>query len=127
MERKYKTPLWKNILLVLLIILCLMYSIPFFLGRESVVQIAPRDSNYLLSDKDAGKVKYVLKQFNIKYSSLVFNKKKMLIRFGEDNKGKVEAADILGFIFRKKYFVIINSVPCSPKWLTHTQCIYPFS
>lgn len=110
-----KYPLWKNILLVVILIIGFIYAAPNLFGEDPAVQISP-GTGATLTQSTIDIVNNTLKISNISYKSLQQNNHELLVRFfNTDNQ--LKAKDILKTALGDNYVVAINLAPATPKWL----------
>ncbi len=67
-------PLWKNIIIVLALVLGLLYTIPTFFGTTQAVQVSGAKATVKVETDVKDKVEQVLKAQNIPYTGLYFEK-----------------------------------------------------
>ena len=67
-------PLWKNIIIVLALVLGLLYTIPTFFGTTQAVQVSGAKATVKVEADVKDKVEQVLKAQNIPYTGLYFEK-----------------------------------------------------
>ncbi len=109
-------PLWKNLMVALVVIIGILYSAPNLYGEDPALQVsAARGMDIKASSLDD--IKKILDQNGIKFKSAVLEKGQVLVRFNntEDQlKSKELVADKLG----EQYVVALNLAPATPAWLT---------
>lgn len=112
MQNKY--PLWKNILLIVIAALGLIYAIPNLYTEHPVVQISAENS----VDKDAlaNQVKTILKQNNLDYSAIITANDQVSVRF-KTTDAQLLARDVLKAKLDKNYTLALNLVSSTPQWL----------
>ena len=109
-------PLWKNLLLVALVVIGLIYAIPSFFGRDPAVQISPKIGVSSLNGSTAFEVKNILNKNHIKYISAINEKDGLLVRFSSmalQQKAREDLNNALG----SRYIVALNLAPKAPKWM----------
>ena len=67
-------PLWKNIIIVLALVLGLLYTIPTFFGTTQAVQVSGAKATVKVETDVKDKVEQVLKAQTIPYTGLYFEK-----------------------------------------------------
>ena len=65
-------PLWKNIIIVLALVLGLLYTIPTFFGTTQAVQVSGAKATVKVEADVKDKLQQVLKAQNIPYTGLYF-------------------------------------------------------
>lgn len=110
-----KYPLWKYILVIVVVILAFIYALPNVYGEDPAVQISAA-SNQALSDSDLQKINAALASTNIEPIAEQAEQKTLLIRFrNEDQQSK--ARELLQTALGKGYTVALNLASATPKWL----------
>lgn len=110
-----KYPLWKNILLVVVLIIGFIYAAPNLFGEDPAVQISP-GTGATLTQSTLDIVSNTLKTSNISYKSVQQNNHELLVRFSNTDN-QLKAKDILKTALGDNYVVAINLAPATPKWL----------
>jgi len=108
-------PLWRYILLAVLIVIGVIYALPNLYGEDPAIQITTKDSSSL-SEQVIPKVESSLKSQNISYKSLTKNNNNILLRF-PDTETQLKAQDIISAALGTNYSVALNLAPRTPKWL----------
>jgi len=108
-------PLWKYLLIVLLVVIALLYALPNLYGESPSVQISPKGGGSV-SPELVKKVTSVLQSNHIAYFGLTHKKYSLQMRF-KDTVEQVKAQDLLGKALGKSASVAINLAPNSPTWL----------
>lgn len=114
MQNKY--PLWKNLLLIFLAVISLIYAVPNLYSEEPAVQISSQASSVNASQL-MGQVKELLKNANINYQSISSNDDRLEIRFASPDT-QLLARDLLKNSLGSQYTVALNLAPSTPKWLS---------
>ena len=111
-----KTPLCKNLIIVVVLVLATIYAIPILYPPDPAVQITPSRSGAVLGQATTDKVRGALQQRQIEY-------------FGEENSGSnllfrlTSAADQLSAkaaiqrALGDEFIVALNLAPTTPQWL----------
>jgi len=110
-----KFPLWKNILLVLLILLGLVYAIPNIYTEEPAVQISSKDP--VIPTTLQERVEKILNLQHIKYKSISARPDMLEIRF-KTTDVQLHARDIIKAGLGNDFTVALNLVPSTPHWLS---------
>lgn len=112
MQNKY--PLWKNLMLVIVTILGLIYAIPNLYSEEPVVQVSsqtPIDAHHL-----EAKVKELLDKASLSYRSISVGDNGIEVRFNSTDT-QLLARDVIRNGLDKDYTVALNLSPSTPGWL----------
>lgn len=112
-----KYPLWKNILLVILVVIGFIYAIPNLFPEKPVVQISPVASvvNANMALLNA-KVEQLAKTGQIQPISQELNKQTIFLRF-KNTDVQLKAKDILSSNLGDDYTVAVNLLSSVPKWM----------
>jgi preprotein translocase subunit SecD len=108
-------PLWKNILIILVLVLAVVYSLPNFFGEDPSVQLSPSRGESL-DQKLVTQADQALKDAGLETKAIELADKRLLIRF-VDTDTQLKAADVLGNSFGEHYTVALNLAPATPDWL----------
>ncbi len=111
MQNKY--PLWKNIMLVLLVLVGLVYAIPNIYTEEPAVQISSRAPILPTALKD--KIEKMLQLSHLKYKSVTADSERLEVRFASTDV-QLQARDVIKAGLGPDYTVALNLVPSTPKW-----------
>ncbi|RMD80766.1 MAG: protein translocase subunit SecD, partial [Gammaproteobacteria bacterium] len=108
-------PLWKNLLILAVIVVGVLYALPNLYGEDPALQIsssrgAPVDRSL------ADRVKLELGQAKIPYRAVEQGPKGLLVRF-PDAESQLRAQDLLRESLGERYVVALNLAPRTPAWL----------
>ncbi|KTC68272.1 preprotein translocase subunit SecD [Legionella birminghamensis] len=112
MQNKY--PLWKNIALIVLAVVGLIYAIPNLYSEDPAVQISsqsPVDEQQL-----AEQVETILKDANLPYRSMNIGADSIEIRF-KTTDTQLLARDAIKSSLGSEYTVALNLAAATPEWL----------
>ena len=107
-------PLWKYILLVVVLLLASIYALPNLYGEDPAVQISHRTKSLTEEDKLAVEQAISNKQITIKSSEV--EQGRILVRFN-DTETQLVAAEALKQALDKQYLIALNLAPATPDWL----------
>lgn len=112
-----KFPLWKNLLIIFIVIIGLIYSLPNLFGEDYAIQIASSNSEKLNSELISN-IKNELDTHNVKYKSIELdnNDYNLLVRV-DDSDDQLKANEILSAALGRNYVVALNLAPATPNWL----------
>ncbi len=108
-------PLWKNLLIIAILVLASIYSLPNFFGEDPSVQLSPLRSAKL-DEATRLQVEKLLSDAGMKPKSLELSEKRLLVRFTE-TETQLKAADLLSGSLGTNYTVALNLAPATPAWL----------
>jgi preprotein translocase subunit SecD len=109
-------PMWKNILVAVMILIGLIYTIPNFFGESPAVQITPAKSTTKLDSALLGQVEDIFKQEKIEYDGVYLDARGVKARFANTDT-QIKAKDMLQSHLGKDYTVALNLLSRSPSWL----------
>ncbi len=109
-------PLWKNVLIAIVILIGLIYTIPNFFGESPAVQITPAKSTSALESGLLGQVETIFKDEKIAYDGVYLDARGVKARF-ENTDTQIRAKDVLQAKLGKDYTVALNLLSRSPDWL----------
>lgn len=108
-------PVWKNLMIVMTLVIASIYALPNIYGEDPSVQISPLRgapiNNSLLS-----KVKNQLDESDIAFLKAELSESQVLLRFNHTND-QLKAADIIKATLGNNYVVALNLAPTTPQWL----------
>ena len=109
-------PLWKNLLLLVVIVTAVLYAMPNLYGDDPSVQIsAGRQAS--LDTALVNDVENQLKDAGIEYKGLTLEDNRLLIRF-MDADSQLAARDLIAAdLANEDYIVALNLAPTTPQWL----------
>lgn len=110
-----KYPLWKNLLLVLILVVGMLYALPMVFGDDPAVQISP-PSAVTINAKLLAQVQDTLQTAKLKFKSIRQEQANILIRF-YDTDTELKARDALKTALGDDYTVAVNIAPATPQWL----------
>jgi preprotein translocase subunit SecD len=109
-------PLWKYLLIGIVIFICALYALPNLFGEDPSVQISPAYARNMKIDQAVqDTVEAKLKQENIDFIRIDKSPKQLLVRF-KDLDTQRKAYSILKETL-PKYVVAQNLAPATPDWL----------
>jgi len=108
-------PLWKYILLVIVVIFGALYSLPNLYGEDPAVQLSATRST-TVNTATMGQVEGILENNNIPYKSIALDDRGVLIRF-HNTEDQLQAQDVIRDKFSRGYVVALNLAPSTPEWL----------
>ena len=109
-------PIWKYILVAVVILIGLLYTIPNFYGEAPAVQISPAKSTLKADNDLLKKVEATLKLADIKFNGIYLDASGVKVRFASPEE-QIKAKDKLIANFSKDYSVALNLLSQTPNWL----------
>jgi preprotein translocase subunit SecD len=120
-------PLWKNLLIVVAIVLGLLYTIPNFFGEAPAVQIAPARASAKSDAALLGRVQDALKNAKIESTGAQFADNSVRVQFA-DIETQLKARDLLDKHFNldeknPSHVAALYLEPKSPSWLAKLNAL----
>lgn len=114
MQNKY--PLWKNIMLVVIMVFAVIYAAPNLFGEDPSVQISGQATTRVDANTVAS-VESALKEASLSIKAVEQTPEGLLVRFFDENT-QFKAKDIIKKTLGDNYTVALNLAPITPHWLT---------
>ena len=108
-------PLWKNILILLILTMAAVYAMPNFFGEDPSIQLSPARGS-LLDQALVTQTEKALADAGLKSKAVELSEKRLLVRFA-DTDTQLKAADALKAVYGERYTVALNLAPATPGWL----------
>ncbi len=108
-------PLWKYLLIAVIVIAGVIYALPNLYGEDPAVQISPARSEQLDASIQQ-RVNSVLEQKGITPLRTEYTGQRMLLRFS-DTEVQLKAYDLIRDALGSGYTVALNLAPATPGWL----------
>lgn len=112
MQNKY--PFWKNLALIMIVVIGFIYAVPNLYSEDPAIQISsqtPVESSQLME-----RVKTLLDDDKIKYRSITSSPESVEIRFASTDVQLI-AQDLIKNTLGQGYTVALNLAPATPSWL----------
>jgi preprotein translocase subunit SecD len=108
-------PLWKNILIIAVMIAGVIYALPNLFGEYPALQITPTRTAQIDQALE-NRVKTALTEAKLEPLSIERSEQTLLVRFTE-TETQLKAHDVVGTALGDDYVVALNLAPATPKWL----------
>ena len=109
-------PLWKNLMVALVVIVGFLYSAPNLYGEDPALQVsAARGVEVQASTLD--EVKKVLETNGLKFKSALLDKGQILVRF-TNTDDQLKSKELVAQALGEQFIVALNLAPATPAWLT---------
>ncbi len=112
-------PLWKNLLVLFIVSLGVIYALPNIYPPDFAVQISNEDAALTVSNTALSTATDALDENDIGYFGAELNDGSALIRFRDDDS-QLRARDIIQRALHDlqgRYIVALNAAPTTPQWL----------
>ena len=116
-------PLWKYILLVLVVLFGGLYAAPNLYGEDPAVQISHRVN--LIDESELSYISGLLKSEAVIYRSIELESSYILVRFdteAQQLKAITQISELLDKV-DKRYGVALNLAPATPEWLANLSAL----
>ncbi len=115
-------PLWKNLLILSIFFISLLYSLPNLYGDDPSVQVS---SSSPLSQEKASQIESTIKNTGVNLKAFEFNAGRILARF-TNTDDQLKVADLLREQLGNNSTVALNLAPTTPAWLQaiHADAMY---
>jgi preprotein translocase subunit SecD len=111
-----KYPLWKNLLIVMVLALAVIYSVPNLYPPDPAIQITPSQAGAELSERSLEKIRDNLTENNIDFFGEELVGTTVLYRLTDDEQ-QLPAKDKLQRMLGDDFVVALNRAPTTPQWL----------
>ncbi len=117
-------PLWKNILILFVFGIGIIYSLPTLYGEDPSVQVSSTQSD-TISQGQASKMEADLKAMGVALKAFEYTDGRILARFNNTDD-QLKAADSLRDSLGNNVTVALNLAPTTPQWLRvlHANAMY---
>ncbi len=111
-----KYPLWKNLLIITVVLLGLYYAAPNLYPPDPAVQISSQSPEVVIGERDIKRAERALEQGGVDYKSVEIGDENLIVRL-PDAETQLEARRVLQSKFLGEYVLALNLVPTTPDWL----------
>jgi preprotein translocase subunit SecD len=109
-------PLWKNILILVIFLISLIYALPNLYGDDPSVQVSSANASVKLTDEQAKQIEAAIKTTGATPKAFEFKNNQVLARFTNTDE-QMKVADNLRENLGDNYTVALNLAPTTPSWL----------
>ena len=120
-------PLWKNVTVVIALVLGLLYTLPNFFGEVPAVQVSSVKATIKIEPKLLSRIEDVLKAAAVAHNGLYADQNSIRVRLA-DTDSQLKAKDAIEKALNPdpadaSYSVALNLLSASPKWLTDMHAL----
>ncbi|CCG86388.1 protein translocase subunit SecD [Erwinia piriflorinigrans] len=108
-------PLWKYIMLIVVLLVGLLYALPNLYGEDPAVQVTGARGS-AASEQTLVQIQSALKQDNISSKSVALENGAILARFANTDV-QLRAREAIMKVLGENYVVALNLAPATPTWL----------
>jgi preprotein translocase subunit SecD len=109
-------PWWKNLLVVVVILIAFMYAAPNLFGEDPAVQVSGANATVTVDNDLLDKLEHTLTDAQIPYKSAAIENHSLLLRFSSTD-AQSSAKDVIQQALGNDYLVALNLAPATPDWL----------
>ncbi|MDN7129918.1 protein translocase subunit SecD [Pseudidiomarina sp. 1APR75-15] len=110
-----KFPLWKNLMVVGILLIAAVYALPNLYGEDFAVQVSATRTTSV-DTQVMGRVEDTLAELDIMPKSIVMEDDQLLIRLSSDSE-QLQARQAILNELGTNYVVALNLAPATPDWL----------
>lgn len=110
-------PIWKYLLIALVLITSAIYTLPNFFGETPAVQISSSRQSIPVDTALMARIEDALKQQGIAPQGIFLDGNSLKVRF-KDPDTQIKARDTIQQLLGDNYIIALNLLPASPEWLT---------
>ena len=108
-------PLWKNLIVLVIFLVSILYALPNLFGDDPSVQVSPlRDAK--IEQAKADQIEASIKNAGLTVKAFEYKDGRILARFNNTDD-QLKAADMLRDTMGSEYTVALNLAPTTPGWL----------
>ncbi|OYV17262.1 MAG: preprotein translocase subunit SecD [Methylococcaceae bacterium NSP1-2] len=109
-------PLWKNILILIIFLVSLIYALPNLYGDDPSVQVSSAVASAKLTEAQSKQIEAAIKTTGVATKAFEFKNDHVLARFTNTDE-QMKVADALRDTLGDNYTVALNLAPTTPSWL----------
>lgn len=109
-------PLWKYLLILLVVSLGTIYALPNLYAPDPAIQVSGHNSGTIIDEPVMNKVAAALKKSGIEYFGEEASGDNGLVRL-KDREQQLSAKRIIQDVLGEEYVVALNLAPTTPEWL----------
>lgn len=110
-----KYPLWKNLLVIFVVLVAALYALPNIYGEDPAVQVSA-NRNATIDTSTMDRVKSSLENVGIQAKSIALEEEQLLVRLSSDDE-QLKARESILEDLGSNYIVALNLAPATPEWL----------
>lgn len=108
-------PLWKYLLVLVVLIVGIIYALPNLYGKDPALQISPARAAEI-GELTELEVSAALEEAGLQPKSIQQQNGTLIVRF-DDADAQIEARDVVAEALQREYIVALNLAPATPAWL----------
>lgn len=109
-------PLWKTLLMVVILVWSVLYTLPNLYPEDAAVQITGSSAAEDISDSLRSRVQNILKEAGVTFKQIELKDGSLLVRLA-DVENQLAVKDLLQAKLGARYVTALNLAPTTPDWL----------
>jgi preprotein translocase subunit SecD len=109
-------PLWKTLLMVVILVWSVLYTLPNLYPEDAAVQITGSSAAEDISDSLRSRVQNILKEAGVTFKQIELKNGSLLVRLA-DIENQLAVKDLLQAKLGARYVTALNLAPTTPEWL----------
>jgi preprotein translocase subunit SecD len=109
-------PLWRYVLIVVVLIAACLFAAPNLYEEDYAVQISAGQRDVEMNDAVTARVEAALARANVKAKSVALEEGRLLVRFS-DPEVQLAGNDVIRDELLRGFIVALNLAPTTPEWL----------
>lgn len=109
-------PWWKNLIVLIILLLGGLYALPNLYGTDPAVQISATDVSTPPDQQTLDQINTALHQANLSYKQIEWQPRGLLLRFNSTDI-QFRAKEIIEQTLGKNYLIALNLASSTPNWL----------
>lgn len=110
-----KFPLWKNLMVIVILAVAAVYALPNLYGEDYAVQVSATRTT-VVDTQVMGQVEETLKEIDVTPKGLTLEDGQLLVRLSSDSE-QLRAREAILQELGNDYIVALNLAPATPEWL----------
>jgi preprotein translocase subunit SecD len=115
-------PLWKNLLIAIVLVTAFLYTLPNFFGEVPAVQVSPLKTTDRADDALLRQAQAAVQEAGVKFDSAFVDGNSVKLRFASTDD-QIKAKDALQAALGERNTVALNLLSASPQWLTSIRAL----
>jgi preprotein translocase subunit SecD len=111
-----KFPLWKTLLMVVILVWSVLYTLPNFYPEDAAVQITGSSASEGVTDSLQSRVQNILKEAGVAFKQIELKENSLLVRLANIEQ-QLTVKDLLQAKLGARYVTALNLAPTTPEWL----------
>lgn len=109
-------PLWKNVLIIAIVVLGFIYALPNIYGDHPAVQVTGANAAITVDESTVDATQKALQQAGVNYQKLEQDGRFLMLQFTSTD-AQLKAKEVIQQTLGDNYLVAINLEPALPEWL----------